>query len=90
MTTIHIRATEDTEDIIISELMNVLNKYKFKTEKYLGTNSKIVMAKKDNFSPTEISLCGGCNCATHTLDDGKCGKCGFYKVKKKHLEVLFG
>lgn len=47
MTTIHIRTTEDTDNKIISDLMNILIKYGFKTEKYLGTNSKIVMAKKE-------------------------------------------
>ena len=45
MATIHIKATTDIPDNILSELMNILIKYDFKTEKYLGLNSKIVMAK---------------------------------------------
>lgn len=45
MTTIHIKATTDTEDKILSEIMNILIKYGFKTQKYLGVNSKIIMAK---------------------------------------------
>jgi len=44
---IQIKTTMDTEDKIISELMNILIKYGFKTEKYLGICSKIVMAKKE-------------------------------------------
>ena len=44
--TIHIRTTADTKDSIISELMNILTKHGYKTEKYLGRSSKIVMAKK--------------------------------------------
>lgn len=48
MKTIHIKATEDVDDNIISSLMNVLLKNKFKVEKYLGVKSKIVMAKKEN------------------------------------------
>jgi hypothetical protein len=47
MTVINIKATTDVTDNILSELMNVLIKYGFKTEKYLGIGSKIVMAKKD-------------------------------------------
>lgn len=47
MTTIHIKATNDTDDKILSELMNILIKNGFKTEKYLGQVSKIVMAKKE-------------------------------------------
>jgi hypothetical protein len=46
MTTIQIKATENTEDKILSELMNILIKHGFKTEKYLGISSKIVMARK--------------------------------------------
>ena len=46
MTIIHIKATNDTDDKIISELMNILTKNGFKTEKYLGITSKIVMARK--------------------------------------------
>jgi hypothetical protein len=46
MTTIHIEATIDTDDKIISELMNILIKFGFTTEKYLGKASKIVMAKR--------------------------------------------
>ena len=47
METIHIKATIRTDDKIISELISILMKYGFKTEKYLGINSKIVMAKKE-------------------------------------------
>jgi len=47
MTTIHIRTSFDTDDKIISELMNILIKNGFKTEKYLGRAFKIVMAKKE-------------------------------------------
>jgi len=47
MTTIHIKATYDTDDKIISELMNILIKYGFETEKYLSFTSKIVMARKN-------------------------------------------
>ena len=41
---IHIKATEDTPNAILSELMNILIKYKLSPQKYLGKNSKIVMA----------------------------------------------
>jgi hypothetical protein len=44
---IHIKATMDVEDKVLSELMNVLIKYDFKTEKYLGIGNKIIMAKKE-------------------------------------------
>lgn len=47
MTTIHIKATLDTDDRIISELMIILIKNGFNTEKYLGLSSKIIMAKKE-------------------------------------------
>ena len=47
MTSIHIKTTNDTDDKILSELMNVLIKYGFKTEKYIGLNSKIIMARKE-------------------------------------------
>jgi hypothetical protein len=47
MTTIYIKATEDTEDRLISKLMDILIKYGFKTEKYLGIATKIIMAKKE-------------------------------------------
>ena len=47
MTTIHIQASVDTKDVILSELMNILIKYGFKAEKYLGISHKIVMAKKE-------------------------------------------
>lgn len=47
MTTIHIKATQDTDDKVLSELMNILIKNGFKTEKYLGIGTKIVMAKKE-------------------------------------------
>lgn len=46
METIHIRATQDTDDKIISELVNILIKRGFNIEKYLGIASKIVMARK--------------------------------------------
>lgn len=45
---IHIKATMDTEDKILSELMNILIKSGFNTEKYLGIGNKIIMAKKGN------------------------------------------
>ena len=45
MTVIHIKATEDNDKEVISELMNVLIKNGFKTEKYLGICSIIVMAR---------------------------------------------
>jgi len=47
MTTIHIKATNDIDDKILSELMNILIKNGFKTEKYLGITNKIIMAKKE-------------------------------------------
>jgi hypothetical protein len=47
MTIIHIKATKDTDDKILSELMNILTKYGFETEKYLGIASKIIMARKE-------------------------------------------
>ena len=47
MATIHIKTSTNIDDRIISELMNVLIKYKFETKKYLGNNSKIVMARKE-------------------------------------------
>ena len=46
MSVIHIKATTSVEDNILSDLMNVLIKYGFKAEKYLGLNSKIIMARK--------------------------------------------
>lgn len=46
MTVIHIKATLNIPDDILSELMNVLIKHGFKTEKYLGRSSKIIMARK--------------------------------------------
>ena len=45
--TIHIKATVDTEERVLSELINVLIKYKYKSEKYLGVTSKIIMARKE-------------------------------------------
>jgi len=51
---IHIKATQDTDDKIISELMNFLIKNGFTTEKYLGISSKIVMAKKESKIKDEI------------------------------------
>ena len=50
MTVIHIKSTVDVDDKIISELMNILIKHKFKTQKYLGISSKIVMAKKEKIN----------------------------------------
>jgi len=47
MITIHIKATNNTDDKILSELINILIKFGFKTEKYIGITSKIVMAKKE-------------------------------------------
>lgn len=47
MTIIHIKTTLDTNDKIISELINILIKNGFKTEKYLGITHKIIMAKKE-------------------------------------------
>lgn len=47
MNIIHIKATMNTDDKVISELMNILIKYGFKTEKYLGITSKIIMAKQE-------------------------------------------
>jgi len=47
MTIIHIKATIDVEDRLLSELMTLLLKNGFKPEKYLGLNSKIIMAKKE-------------------------------------------
>lgn len=46
---IHIKATPNVDDGVISELMNILIKYKFKTEKYSGmcSKTKIVMARKE-------------------------------------------
>lgn len=46
MAKIYIKATADVEDKLISELMNLLIKYGFTTEKYLGLTGKIVMARK--------------------------------------------
>jgi hypothetical protein len=43
---IHIKSTNDTDDKILSELMNILIKHGFNTQKYIGINSKIIMAKK--------------------------------------------
>jgi len=45
MATIHIKASTNTDDKIFSDLMNVLIKHGFTTEKYLSRTSKIVMAK---------------------------------------------
>jgi len=47
MTIIHIKATLDVEDRLLSELMTLLLRNGFKPEKYLGLNSKIVMARKE-------------------------------------------
>ncbi len=43
---VHIKTSNKVDDNLISELMGVLIKYGFKTEKYLGIGSKIVMARK--------------------------------------------
>jgi len=48
MKTIHIKTTQNVEDTLISELINCLIKYGFKTEKYMGINSKIIMAREKN------------------------------------------
>ena len=47
MTTIHIKATMDTNDKVLSELMNILSRLGFKVEKYLGISFKIIMARKE-------------------------------------------
>lgn len=47
MSVIHIKTTIDVDDKIISELMNILIKNGYTTEKYQGQASKIVMAKKE-------------------------------------------
>jgi hypothetical protein len=47
MSVIHIKATSDVKDNILSELMNILIKYGYSTEKYLGIASKIIMAKQE-------------------------------------------
>jgi hypothetical protein len=44
---IHIRSTNNIDDKILSELMNILIKHGFKTEKYLGIGHKIIMARKN-------------------------------------------
>jgi len=59
MATIHIKFTTDTEDKIISEFMNVLIKYEFKAEKYLGINSKIIMAKREEISEAYQHILNG-------------------------------
>lgn len=52
--TIHIKATVKTPDNILSELMNILIKHGYKTEKYLGMSSKIIMARSaDKTSSSE-------------------------------------
>ena len=53
METIHIKTTMDTNDNVISELMNILIKHGFKAEKYLGITGKIVMARKTELSVKE-------------------------------------
>ena len=47
MSVINIKASLGTEDKILSELMNILIRNGFKTEKYLGIANKIIMAKKE-------------------------------------------
>lgn len=47
MTIIHIKATLDTDDKVLSELINILIKNGFKPEKYMGMAYKIVMARKE-------------------------------------------
>jgi len=44
---IHIKTTNDVDDNIISELMNVLIKYKFEVQKYLVPTGKAVMGIKE-------------------------------------------
>lgn len=44
---IHIKASPTTDEKILSELMNILKKYEYKTEKYIGIASKIIMARKE-------------------------------------------
>jgi hypothetical protein len=46
MKIIHIRASLNTDDMILSELMNILIKNGFETEKYLGISHKLIMARK--------------------------------------------
>jgi hypothetical protein len=52
MTTIHIKATMDTDDRLLSEILNVLLRNGFKPEKYLGLNCKIIMAKREELNVT--------------------------------------
>lgn len=54
--TIHIKASPHTDDKILFELMNILIKHGYETEKYLGSSSKIIMAKKEkkNLSGKEV------------------------------------
>lgn len=40
------------------------------------------MYLRDGFDPEEISLCKSCYCMTHTLGDGRCGKCKEIKEGK--------
>jgi hypothetical protein len=36
----------------------------------------------DKFIPMQVSLCESCYCVTHTLDDGRCGKCKRIKLNR--------
>ena len=47
MTIIHIKATQDVDNEIICELGNILLKKGFIIERYMGINSKILMARKE-------------------------------------------
>jgi mannitol/fructose-specific phosphotransferase system IIA component len=44
---IHIKITSNVKDELISDMMNLLIKNGFKTEKYLGQVGKIIMARKE-------------------------------------------
>jgi hypothetical protein len=43
---VHIKSTTNVDDSLISTLMEVLRAEGYEVEKYLGINSKIVMARK--------------------------------------------
>lgn len=40
------------------------------------------LIKKHSYNPEEISLCQQCFCMTHTLNNGRCGKCKYLKEIK--------
>lgn len=46
MEIVHIKLTQEVDNSVMVELINLLQKYGFKTEKYLGMSSKIIMARK--------------------------------------------